>query len=388
MLCQKCGADIKDDADFCNSCGAVVQKKSTSPVQTEIRNPWTALILSFFFVGWGQWYNGRTREGLLLLGGSWILFILMYVAKFANISFLSGMTDAFLLLGFGLIYVYGMHNAYKTAEKINNGEESFSGKSKLFWLPFALVILFILYILSIFIIGAEIGALMSHDYGSVLMGWSSDQSQAQSNLRQQIIGNVSIDPIVGMWITSSGTQSEGNSLTIYKFYSDGTGQWLKPQSDQTAEACIGTWKRTADLSYNFHCPEGDLSSSFEYSPSQDIILENNESGLTYLRYTERNIPLSSEKSALQGSEFVYLSGYNAFDVPSFRVPENQTCTFTMKYTGQGDFIIQIRDALWNFVDNLVIAHGSYTGTQSEQLASGNYSLDVEASGPWSVQILC
>jgi len=222
----------------------------------------------------------------------------------------------------------------------------------------------------------------------LLMGCSSDQSAAQSNLRQQIIGNASIDPIVGMWIHDSpATQSEGNSVTIYKFYSDGTCEWFKPQGYQGGQFCIGTWKRTADLSYNLHCPEGNISSSFEYSLSQDIILEYNESGLTYIRYTERNLPLSSESSSIGGSGFVYLSGYG-WGQQSFRVPEKQTCIFTMKYTGQDNFIIQLRDALWNPVDNLVVTRGSYLGTKSEPLSSGNYTLVVTASGPWSVQILC
>jgi len=30
----------------------------------DYRNPWIASILSIFFAGWGQWYNGKTWDGL------------------------------------------------------------------------------------------------------------------------------------------------------------------------------------------------------------------------------------------------------------------------------------------------------------------------------------
>ena len=141
MFCPKCGADNKDDAALCTSCGINLKEQSTSPVKTAIRDPWIALILSFFFVGWGQWYNGRTREGLIFFGGFLILILFMYIAKFANIYFLSSMIIGILLLGIVLIYIYGMADAFKSAEKINSGNIEFAEKSKLFWLPIVVFII-------------------------------------------------------------------------------------------------------------------------------------------------------------------------------------------------------------------------------------------------------
>lgn len=141
MFCQKCGADNKDDAALCNSCGANLNEQSTSPVKTVIRNPWIAVILSFFFAGWGQWYNGRTREGVIFFGAFSILIIFMYIAKFANIYFLSEMTIGILLLGIVLIWIFGMSDAFKTSEKINLGKIEFTDKSKLFWLPIVVFII-------------------------------------------------------------------------------------------------------------------------------------------------------------------------------------------------------------------------------------------------------
>jgi TM2 domain-containing membrane protein YozV len=47
---------------FCPECGAAV--RPPAPEKTEIRDPWVALILSFFCAGWGQWYNGSAVGGL------------------------------------------------------------------------------------------------------------------------------------------------------------------------------------------------------------------------------------------------------------------------------------------------------------------------------------
>jgi len=46
------------------------------------------------------------------------------------------------------IWIYGMYEAYTTAEKINRKEADFQNKSALFWLPVALVILGILLLLA------------------------------------------------------------------------------------------------------------------------------------------------------------------------------------------------------------------------------------------------
>jgi hypothetical protein len=164
MLCQKCGAGLNNDAEFCNSCGAPVARKPDPPVQTDTRNPWQAVAFSFVVPGWGQWYNGKTVTGLKFFGVFLILIISMYIAKFANIYFLSGMAAAFLLLGISLVWVYGLYDAYKTAERINKGEERFSGKSRLFWLGACFLILVFLFP---FVLSAVFMSEMSHDYGSM-----------------------------------------------------------------------------------------------------------------------------------------------------------------------------------------------------------------------------
>jgi len=145
MFCQKCGFKNNDDAAFCNSCGAKLKEKSISTVKMEIRNPWVAVILSFFFAGWGQWYNGKKWDGLKFFGTVLVLYIFAwaFAVMAASSTSLSGLNFLVLILVviiFG-VWIYGMYDAYKTAEKINRNEMEFAGKSALFWLPVSLIII-------------------------------------------------------------------------------------------------------------------------------------------------------------------------------------------------------------------------------------------------------
>lgn len=71
-----------------------------------MKNPGVAAVLSFFFAGLGQIYNGQFVKGLT--------FIVAY--------FISGLL-MFLLIGFvttPILWIWGMVDAYKSAERINN----------------------------------------------------------------------------------------------------------------------------------------------------------------------------------------------------------------------------------------------------------------------------
>ncbi len=69
------------------------------------KNPATATILSFFFMGLGQIYNGQIGKG--------ILFLVLY---FISI----GLT--FVIIGFvttPILWIWGMVDANKSAKKVN-----------------------------------------------------------------------------------------------------------------------------------------------------------------------------------------------------------------------------------------------------------------------------
>jgi len=69
------------------------------------KNAGLAAVLLFFFMGLGQIYNGQIAKGIIFIVAYGISFLLM-----------------FILIGFittPILWIYGMWDAYKSAEKIN-----------------------------------------------------------------------------------------------------------------------------------------------------------------------------------------------------------------------------------------------------------------------------
>jgi TM2 domain-containing membrane protein YozV/RNA polymerase subunit RPABC4/transcription elongation factor Spt4 len=115
--CSNCGSTIDENAEICPECG-VKQGRIGSYQQVEtptyrqpryqLKNPGLAAVLSAFFVGFGQIYNGEIGKGLLLI-----------VVYFISILMI------FVLIGFittPLIWIFGIYDAYNTAKRINAGE--------------------------------------------------------------------------------------------------------------------------------------------------------------------------------------------------------------------------------------------------------------------------
>ena len=100
-FCQGCGKKIDFNATTCPYCGF------TSNV-TKIKEPILSLVLSLLLPGLGQIYNGEVKKG--------IIFIILDIVFIAL---------AFIIIGaflYFILWVYGMYDAYTTAEKINKGE--------------------------------------------------------------------------------------------------------------------------------------------------------------------------------------------------------------------------------------------------------------------------
>ena len=69
------------------------------------KNPGLAAVFSFFYMGLGQIYNGQIGKGIAFIIAYTISFVLM-----------------FIIIGFittPILFIYGMYDAYKSAEKIN-----------------------------------------------------------------------------------------------------------------------------------------------------------------------------------------------------------------------------------------------------------------------------
>jgi hypothetical protein len=116
----------------------VLPKPGSSQQKESIRNPWFAVIFSFLFFGWGQWYNGERWKGLIFLAVTFFSAVLGVALTFilkGNVL----VQIIFMVLWVGIL-VYGMYDAYSTAEKINAREIGFIRKSRLFWLPVIILI--------------------------------------------------------------------------------------------------------------------------------------------------------------------------------------------------------------------------------------------------------
>ena len=69
------------------------------------KNPGLAAVLSFFYMGLGQIYNGQIAKG--------VAFIVIYTFSWIMIIVLIG------LLTTPVLWIYGMYDAYKSAERMN-----------------------------------------------------------------------------------------------------------------------------------------------------------------------------------------------------------------------------------------------------------------------------
>ena len=90
--CTNCGAENQTNSNFCINCGEKItietgrrNQKSQGPIQQNTgdapgeyaagKTPVLATILSLLIVGLGQFYNGDTKKGAIMLGVAIILGI-------------------------------------------------------------------------------------------------------------------------------------------------------------------------------------------------------------------------------------------------------------------------------------------------------------------------
>ena len=74
------------------------------------------------------------------------------------------------------------------------------------------------------------------------------------------------------------------------------------------------------------------------------------------------------------------------DVVSFNTTSTGLRIFTMQYSGNAGFTVQLKDEQGDPVILLVNETGPYSGKHSEKLSSGRYYLDITADGQWNVSI--
>ena len=155
--CSNCGETLKEFAVVCPNCGRPVpeanrseqtnekrqtketvhaEKMQSTPQDTLVKTKSTffALILSFFFPGLGQVYNGRAKKGVVFFVAIFISSILFIFSPIIFspiiISALRGLYIIWILvlilpLVILIIWIWGLYDAYKDAERINKGEKPY-----------------------------------------------------------------------------------------------------------------------------------------------------------------------------------------------------------------------------------------------------------------------
>ncbi|WP_265581249.1 hypothetical protein [Methanofollis aquaemaris] len=127
--CPNCGTLLKDrDGAVCPQCGTRFQHT------TKEKNLSIAVICAASCPGLGQVYNGEIGKGVLVLVGTAVGMLLL----------IPGL----------LVYIYGIYDGYRTAQKMNAGEVPFREAS----IPFMLLFIGILILGTIVLVLLAVSA--------------------------------------------------------------------------------------------------------------------------------------------------------------------------------------------------------------------------------------
>ena len=159
VICSNCRKNTPE-GKFCEHCGASLQSTQTfqqpvvqnvggtvqPPVVKKEKNALLAALLSFIFTGSGQVYNGQTGKGIGILIGAIIGYFI------------------FVIPGV-LVFIYGIYDAYTTAQKMNKGEVPYVEVSNRKVIGFIIVEIVIFFIV-IIMVAVFIAAISTSPYYS------------------------------------------------------------------------------------------------------------------------------------------------------------------------------------------------------------------------------
>ena len=109
MFCSVCGTEAAGESDtFCRKCGAPLSGLNGAPhpaLLADAKSPGLAAVLSFFWCGLGQIYNGQIFKGVVML-------VIYAISAFLIHIFIGLITTP-------ILWIWGMVDAYRTAERLN-----------------------------------------------------------------------------------------------------------------------------------------------------------------------------------------------------------------------------------------------------------------------------
>jgi hypothetical protein len=139
--------------------------------------------------------------------------------------------------------------------------------------------------------------------------------------------------------------------------------------------------RYIDDTPRFFVKLGDNQFPVTMSGSEGIAYMNAPSGQP--QGAPASIPTYSSPSSSSGS--AHLSG-SGDDTRSFSVTGGGGFLITGSYSGLHNFIVHIADSRGNIEEFVFNEIGSYSGRKIVNLDAGTHYLEVQASGPWTIDI--
>ena len=168
-FCPSCGSPLQNEnANHCPNCGAAIQARPApvqpvtpqpvpvqpAPVQPVVqqvqaelpKNTIIAALLSFFFPGLGQVYNGDLKRGAMFLVGTFVGLLLV------------------ILPGL-IVWVYQLYDAYSTSNKMNAGLIPVKHVNVM-----EVIVYFVLWIIGLVVLFVGIIVLLMFVTGASLLG--------------------------------------------------------------------------------------------------------------------------------------------------------------------------------------------------------------------------
>jgi TM2 domain-containing membrane protein YozV len=299
--CSNCGKPLSNESsNFCDNCGSKIgpsnptgqidYPQSTSNIKEE-KNPYLALLCSFFIPGLGQVYNGSAAKGIGFFFGTLIGIFL------------------FIIPGV-VVWIVGMIDAYSVAEKMKNQEIPLVPTKTAHLILFLMLVGFItaLVILLIWIffltmILASFASIMQANSPPAHTNFPSTGYQAYSAPVKTPVPTIRTPyptpiPTIrhaiteGFWCRKTSINI-GKALTdveeCYQFFPDGTFKygyspgWPMGKSP----SCSGEWGAKCTYSIN---PSGkyEVQGGYIFTLSGDQLIDPHNA--PYYRWSPNGIP--------------------------------------------------------------------------------------------------